>query len=80
LNLEAWDRWLSYRAERKPAIQACSAQEAAAELAGFGEDQSAVVKQSIAKQWQGLFALKLNGHASPPPKAEAPQRARRFGE
>jgi hypothetical protein len=77
LNLEAWDRWLAYRSERKPAIQACSAKEAAEELAGFGADQMAVVKQSIAKQWQGLFALKVNGHGRPVQEA-APQRASRF--
>ena len=58
LDLQAWEQWVQYRKEiRKPLKQASipAAQEA---LAAFGSDQQAVVKQSIANGWQGLFDLK----------------------
>lgn len=59
LDLEAWSRWLSYRQEIRKAIKSKSSIEAAQKLlAGFGTDQAAVVEQSIANGWQGLFALK----------------------
>lgn len=63
LDLQAWESWISYRAQRKPAIKATSLVAAAEELAGFGSEQSAVVKHSIANGYQGLFAPKagLNG-------------------
>jgi hypothetical protein len=62
LNLEAWKLWIEYRAERKPAIKPASMHAAAEELAAFGDDQIAIVKQSIAAGYQGLFALKsVNG-------------------
>lgn len=54
----AWDRWLAYRkAIRKP-IKAVSVESARRRLAKFGTDQAAVVEQSIANGWQGLFELK----------------------
>lgn len=34
------------------------------ELAGFGCDQAAVVEQSVAKGWQGLFELKAKTAAT----------------
>jgi hypothetical protein len=80
LNLEAWDRWLTYRAERKPAIKACSAKEAAQELASYGDQQLAVVKQSIAQQWQGLFQLKAIKQQGPSRSAEPPRTVRMFGQ
>jgi hypothetical protein len=55
LNREAWDRWVTYRAERKPAIKSVSMREAAEELAAFGADQALVVKKAIAAGYQGLF-------------------------
>jgi hypothetical protein len=58
LNREAWDNWVAYRAERKPAIKAVSMREAAEELAAFGEDQALVVKKAIAAGYQGLFNTK----------------------
>lgn len=61
LNLDAWNQWVAYRAERKPAIRIASLQAAAEELAAFGADQLVVVKKSIASGWQGLFAPKQNG-------------------
>jgi hypothetical protein len=62
LNLEAWNRWLDYRRKLRKPLKPVSMPEAMAEMVTFGEDQAAVVKQSIAKGWQGLFPLKsLNG-------------------
>ena len=63
LDLQAWESWITYRAQRKPAIKATSLVAAAEELAGFGSEQGAVVKHSIANGYQGLFAPKagLNG-------------------
>lgn len=60
LNTEAFDLWIGYRAERKPAIKPASLIAAAEELAGFGdaERQAAVVKHSIANGYQGLFEPK----------------------
>lgn len=60
LNPEAFDQWLNYRAERKPAIKLASLVAAAEQLAGFGDPswQAAVVKHSIANGYQGLFEPK----------------------
>lgn len=58
LNVEAFDRWLAYRDERKPSLKTASLVAAAKELAAQGDHQAAVVQQSIANGWQGLFPLK----------------------
>lgn len=55
LDLPSWERWLVYRAERKPAIKPASMQAAAEELARFGDQQATVVRHSIAQGYQGLF-------------------------
>jgi hypothetical protein len=63
LDSAAWSTWLAYRKQiRKPLKDASQAQ-AQIELAKFGKDQLAVVNQSIAAGWLGLFDLKTNGHA-----------------
>jgi hypothetical protein len=76
VNLEALDRWIGYRAERKPAIKTISLRAAAEELATFGDQQAAVVQHSIANGYQGLIAPKVNGngaHHSPAvPFAKSP--------
>ena len=63
LDLQAWDEWVLYRAQRKPAIKPESLVAAAEELAAFGPEQGSVVKHSVANGYQGLFAPKpkLNG-------------------
>lgn len=61
LDLETFDRWLSYRAERKPAIKPISLVAAAEELAKFGERQAEVVRHSMANGYQGLVPPKVNG-------------------
>jgi hypothetical protein len=60
LDEAAWTRWLGYRRETGKPLKPASHQSAMKALAKHGEDQSAVVEQSIANGWQGLFALKGN--------------------
>ena len=58
LDEASWERWVAFRkAIRKP-IKPISEQAMKIKLARFGDDQSAVVDQSIANQWQGLFEIK----------------------
>lgn len=58
LNVEAWHRWVQYRQEIRRPIKPVSIPAAQRKLAGFGSDQAAVVEQSIASGYQGLFPLK----------------------
>jgi hypothetical protein len=58
LDEAAWERWVAYRkAIRKP-IKEVSEHAMKLKLSRFGADQQAVVDQSIAGQYQGLFELK----------------------
>jgi hypothetical protein len=59
LNLGAWTRWTAYRRDIRKPLKPASLALAARQLAEHGDDQLAVVEQSIANGWQGLFALKL---------------------
>lgn len=68
LNVEAWHRWVQYRQEIRKALKPASIPAAQRQLAAYGPDQEAVVEQSIANGWQGLFALKDR------PKQEEPRR------
>lgn len=75
LDVIAFERWVAYRDEIRKGLKPSSLSAAAQELAKFGADQAAVVQQSIANGWQGLFELKrANGkaQAGPPPKRERP--------
>lgn len=67
LNLPAWQTWEAYRVEIRKPIKPASILAAQRKLAGYGADQNAVVEQSIAQGWTGLFALKPDGS----PKAKA---------
>lgn len=58
LDLIAWDRWKDYRRQVKKPIRPASEQSAMSALAKFGPEQAAVVEQSIANGWQGLFELR----------------------
>lgn len=58
LNIAAWDTWAAYRKGIKKPIKAASLEAAMRKLAEFGDDQLAVVEQSVANGWQGLFPLK----------------------
>jgi hypothetical protein len=78
LNIEAWERWIGYRKETRKPIKPASILEAQKELATFGEDQAAIVAQSIAAGYQGLFPLKTKVNGSPrgqPEKLSPMQRA-----
>lgn len=66
LDAPAWQRWLDYRKASGKALKPASLQAAVDELAKFGADQSAVVQQSIAHGWQGLFPLKTSGAGGKP--------------
>jgi hypothetical protein len=88
LDLKTFERWEAYRVEIRKPLKPASLEASATELAKYGGDQAAVVQQSIANGWQGLFALKLNGNGqhqrAPPPRVtyrtadeiEAEERAR----
>jgi hypothetical protein len=58
LDVEAWTRYTSYRKGILKPIKSPSLESAAKKMAEFGVNQAAVVEQSIAAGWQGLFALK----------------------
>lgn len=73
LDLDSWLRWEAYRREIRKPIKAASVLLAQQKLAGFGASQSAVVNQSIAQGWTGLFDLKpINGAPRPAAKFVAP--------
>ena len=62
LDAVAFGRYQAYRREIRKPLKPSSLQASAVELAKFGADQAAVVQQSIANGWQGLFELKrVNG-------------------
>ena len=67
LDPEAWQRWFVYRRDIRKPIKPASLLAAQQKLAGFGTSQSAVVEQSIANGWQGLFPLKLSAGAREKP-------------
>lgn len=73
LNVEAWHRWVEYRQQLRKPIKPFSIAAAQRELAGYGRDQAAVVEQSIANSYQGLFPLKQR-----PNGQEAPSRGLKF--
>jgi hypothetical protein len=73
LDVKAWSRFEAYRREIRKPIKPGSVQAAQLKLAGFGADQTAVVEESIAQGWTGLFPLKRTGDSKqkltwrPPP-------------
>lgn len=65
---EVWRRFESYRRSIGKPIKEASVVAAQAKLASFGGNQAAVVEQSIANSWQGLFALgRTAGNGMTPP-------------
>ncbi len=62
LNPTAWDTWVSYRTEIKKPLRPVSILAAKKALAAYGDDQEAVVQQSIANGYQGLVPLKSGGN------------------
>lgn len=69
LNVEAWHRWEQYRKQIRKPIQPPSTGAAQRKLAAFGPDQAAVVEQSIADGYQGLFPLKPGAKRKDPAAA-----------
>lgn len=61
LNPLAWEKWIDYRKQIRKPLKPASIPAAQRQLAAFGSDQVAVVEQSVANGWQGLFALKQGG-------------------
>ena len=62
LNKNAWDTWVDYRQKIRKPLKPVSMRAAQRNLAAFGEDQEAVVQQSIANGYQGLVPLKNGGY------------------
>ncbi len=58
LDEQAWERWVAFRKVIRKPIKPISEHAAKLKLARFGDDQAAVVDQSIANGWQGLFEIK----------------------
>jgi hypothetical protein len=58
LNLDAWIAWTVYRKQIGKPVKPASIPAAQRKLAAHGTSQAAVVEQSIANGWQGLFELK----------------------
>lgn len=58
LDVDAWERYKAFRKAIKKPIREVSEHAAKLKLQRFGADQAAVVDQSIANGWQGLFELK----------------------
>jgi hypothetical protein len=79
LDVRAWERWLDYRKAIRKTLKPVSYEAAQRKLVKFGVDQAAVVEQSIANGWQGLFALKdvARGTDKSGRKPSAVERAQR---
>jgi hypothetical protein len=58
LDSDAWRAWFDYRVKIRKPLKQVSIPAAQRTLAAFGSNQTAVVQQSIANGWQGLFELK----------------------
>ena len=75
LDTPTFERWIEYRREIGKPLKPSSLQAAAVELAKHGAEQAAVVQQSIANGWKGLFELKRSNGKQPqpaPPKRAPP--------
>ncbi len=57
LDAVAWTQWIEYRKQIRKPLKQASMPAAQRKLAAFGSDQGAIVQQSIANGWQGLFPL-----------------------
>lgn len=66
LDVSAWARWVEYRKELRKPLKQVSIPAAQKALAAYGSQQAAVVEQSIANGWSGLFDLKRDAKSTPP--------------
>ena len=78
LDLQAWNRWETYRREIRKPIKPASMQAAQRKLAGYGADQATVVEHTIAQGYTGLWEPKgVNGSGKqklgwrPPPDEDS---------
>lgn len=58
MDTKAWIRFVDYRKQIRKPLKPASILAAQRKLAAFGTDQVAVVEQTVANGWQGLFELK----------------------
>ena len=71
LDEEVWQRWVAYRKSIGKPLRPVSFLSAAVDLAKHGANQAAVVEQSVAQGWQGLFPLKQAGKPAKDPRFSA---------
>ena len=71
LNVEAWDKWITYR--KKVKLKAYKTDATKIELSTMGnyEEQMQIVTISVNKEYQGLFALKTNNSVAKTAEHEA---------
>ena len=70
LDEQAWEQWVAYRKAIRKTIKPASEHAMKLKLSRFGADQQAVVDQSIAGQYQGLFELHKKAAPRPGEKVE----------
>lgn len=77
LNEEAWTRWIAYRSAIKKPLKDISIEAAKLKLSRMGDEetQAKIIDQSIAQQWQGLFALKEAKDPTAPKKRTKEEEA-----
>ena len=62
LCVAAWQHWAEYRKQIRKPLKQASIPAAQKALAAFGSEQQAVVEQSVAQGWTGIFPLKTGGN------------------
>jgi len=76
LDEAAWEQWVAYRKAIRKTIKPASEHAMKLKLSRFGADQQAVVDQSIAGQYQGLFELHKKAAPRPGEKVEKTDKQR----
>jgi hypothetical protein len=76
LDEAAWEQWVAYRKAIRKTIKPASEHAMKLKLSRFGADQQAVVDQSIAGQYQGLFELHKKATPRPGEKVEKTDKQR----
>ena len=65
-----WGEWLDYRREKRCPVSARAAKAQLAKLAEHPSTAAAVIDQSIANDWQGLFPEKVRGGKQAEPEID----------
>ena len=64
-NFEAWFEWCKYREDKKKPISQLAAMKQSKQLSQYThQEQQQMVDNSIANDWQGLFAPKINNQST----------------